>query len=716
MKDFPRNTPRSGGVRFVPHNALSGVATCRGDCRRHSFEPGAVVRPETVAADDPAASAAPDPGVHHRRWTALLWPALGAGLALWAIRHAFGPGLPSGTDIGGNLERIQFGLAHFAEDGHVDGWFPRSMLGYQEFLIYGPGLSWLVGVVEVCTFGLLSVAGALKVVVIGAYVATPAAMAYLGRSVGLDRWAAGLVGIAALTVSSDRGGGLEGLFLTGLVSQHVALPVLLVGLGAIVRVWRGERNGARAIAVAAVAFLLITHPPSVVLFVWLAVVLVGAVMAFDPSARRIRRGLRGVGRVGAIAAGTTAFWLVPAAAHHDLTGPVTSFDTAGLAETLRLLLDGQRGYHGWMGRLALVAILIALVAGVRGWRDPARRVVLILAVVGPAALVGAVLMQEWAGPGSLIGLQLNNRGLVVYALLALLPLGWVASAVAVVLRRRMAVAGPVVIAGAILLVVIKALSPLAHHVATVTPVPAMYAAAQYLHDNVATTARFVVHDAPGRRRELGVEVPARWLGWKADRDELNAFVPEVAPEPDLIGLVATPLDLLNVDDWVDHVRRLAVSHIVTWDDNDRVALEESQSVREVLRSGLIAVFAIVPKPGAPVGSLVDVPSVSSQHVDDGDVRVVYTSASADDAPVALGWSPKWHATVDGRPVPTRRSTDNELLVALPAGTHQLVLRFTSDGADALGRWITVVTILALIAGWQRSRARIANDRRVGAPS
>ena len=162
-------------------------------------------------------------------------------------------------------------------------------------------------------------------------------------------------------------------------------------------------------------------------------------------------------------------------------------------------------------------------------------------------------------------------------------------------------------------------------------------------------------------------------------------------------------------DWVDQVRRLAVTHIVTWDDTDREALEGSQTVREVMRSGVIAVFAIQARPDAPVGSLVDIPGISSEHVDDATVRIEYSLPSRTDVVVALGWSPKWRATVDGRHASVHRTSDNRLSVSLPAGTHHLVLHFASDGADALGRAITVLTILALFTRRQILRARRRRD-------
>jgi hypothetical protein len=636
------------------------------------------------------------PALTRRIVAGRVWPAVALVLALWALHRSFGPGLPTGTDITGHLERIQFGLTDLLFAGHLDGWFPRSMVGYEEFLLYGPGITWLVGALQLITFGLLPSVSALKIVIVAAFIAIPPAMAYLSRSLGLNRWASWAAGLLALTVSSDRGGGIEGVFSTGLVSQHVALPVLLIALGAIVRIWNGERGRTRIIAIGTVSFLLITHPPSLVLLAWLSLVVLAVLGLFEPAARGVRRGVFGLAPVALVVGGLTSWWLVPAIAHRDLTGQVTAFDNPGLGETLRLLFDGDRGYHGEMGRIALVAILAAAIVGLTGWRRPARRVALLYAVVGPVALIGALQLQTWLGSTSAIGLQLDDRGLVTYALLGLLPVAWLVSQTATTLADHWGAVGRSLVAAVVVVVGFKTLSPLAHRVATATPAPAMFTTAAYLHDHVPSGARFVVHDAPGRRYELGVETPARWLGWKADRDELNTFVPEVAPGPNLIRLVGTPLTPATVDAWVEQVRRLAVTHIVTWDDTDRDALETSPSVREVLRSGLIAVFAIIPGPGHPVGSLLNVTAITDQHVDDSGVSVTYTVTGSSDSEVAIGWSPKWHATVDGHDVRVRRSPTNDLLVSLPAGTHHLVLHFANDSADTLGLVITLATLSLLI--------------------
>src|SRR5207302_11449165 len=68
------------------------------------------------------------------------------------------------------------------------------------------------------------------------------------------------------------------------------------------------------------------------------------------------------------------------------------------------------------------------------------------------------------------------------------------------------------------------------------------------------------------------------------------------------------------------------------------------------------------------------------------------------ATIALAWSPKWHASVDGRSVPLEPSADQLLTLALPAGTHRLALDFRPDAWDRLGVAVSALT-LALCGAW-----------------
>jgi hypothetical protein len=131
------------------------------------------------------------------------------GLTLWMLAGLWGPEPPSGGDTMAHLVREEFAIHQLLP--RLDGWQPRFGLGYQQFLLYGPGFTWLVALVHWLGLGALSVAGALKVAAVLAVVALPLATAFLARSFGLDARAAGLAAILSLCVLSPFGGvGLPG--------------------------------------------------------------------------------------------------------------------------------------------------------------------------------------------------------------------------------------------------------------------------------------------------------------------------------------------------------------------------------------------------------------------------------------------------------------------------------------------------------------------------
>src|SRR2546423_10222917 len=130
-------------------------------------------------------------------------------------RAAWGGRPPAGDDVMAHLTRADFGLGHFGSffgHGRLDGWFSRFMLGHQEFLFYGPGFTWLLGLLRVLTFGALSTTGAMKVVTVASFVGFGPAAAFLARPLGLSPLASGLAGILALAVNNVFGVGLDSMF------------------------------------------------------------------------------------------------------------------------------------------------------------------------------------------------------------------------------------------------------------------------------------------------------------------------------------------------------------------------------------------------------------------------------------------------------------------------------------------------------------------------
>ena len=154
-------------------------------------------------------------------------------------RHLWGGRPPAGDDVMAHLTRADFGLSHFwsfLAHGRLDGWMPRFMLGHQEYLFYGPGFTWMVGLVRLMSLGFLSTSGALKVVAVLSFVAFGPAAIFLARSMGLSAAASAIGGVLALAVNNIFGVGLSGMFVIGLVPQQVAAVFALLALGGALRI------------------------------------------------------------------------------------------------------------------------------------------------------------------------------------------------------------------------------------------------------------------------------------------------------------------------------------------------------------------------------------------------------------------------------------------------------------------------------------------------
>jgi hypothetical protein len=141
-------------------------------------------------------------------------------------------------------------------------------------------------------------------------------------------------------------------------------------------------------------------------------------------------------------------------------------------------------------------------------------------------------------------------------------------------------------------------------------------------------------------------------------------------------------------------------------------LRASGRFRSVWSNEPLAVLEVVPDRGQPrPAALVSATSpLRARLADAGDdhVTIRYESKRASDTQVAIGWSPKWHATVDGQPVQLRRGPDSIIHVTLPAGNHVLALHFEADASDRVGIVVSVTTLIALTVLLVRRRRRAAD--------
>jgi hypothetical protein len=619
------------------------------------------------------------------------------GLALWLLAGLWGPNPPSGDDTMAHLVRAEFTIRQLSPHFKLDGWQPQFGTGYQQFLFYGPGFTWLVALVHALSFGTLSIPGAFTVASALSYLALPPSVAYLAASFGLGRRAAGIAAILSLCVASPYGSvGLPGTFGVGLIPAQLGGACFCLALGAILRVAAEPTRRRVMVAGAALAALFVTHAISALILAVFLVVIVPALLVTDRASGARLRGLAGA---VALAAGLAGFWLVPSFAHRDLRGILTSWINPLLPQRLGELFGGRILFH----RGVIWVLMGGLAFGAwRVWQG--RRWALGLVAAPLAYLVIADLFLRW-NPQNLVSVQLMNRGLGYVGVLLVLPLAVLLATVARTLRWWH-VGDALALAGAVALVLVG--GSVRGYVHQQTPASQLRAMAGELARVVPDGARFATQrEWPQEIGITGVTMPDNWLAWASGRDTLNIFNVESSTSP---GPDYEP-DRMTSQGAAEAARellRLGVTHVALTDEAAAKPMATSQFFQVIWRDPPMAVLAVRPVPGWPSpGSLLRTDAPAEAHLIRGEAEHLEIAVQSDRrllATVAVGWSPKWHAWVNGTPARLARSPEGLILLPLPPGASTVVLRFQQDGWDWLGIAATVATLLGLL-GWPLLRRR-----------
>ena len=654
---------------------------------------------------------------------------LAAACALWLVLGLWGPGVPPGIDTLAHLVRTEIGLQEIFSRGHVNGWAPGTGVGSEIFLFYGPGLALLTGALRIVCLGLLSTAGAFKVLLFLSFVILPLAVASMARAFGLSRRAAALAAVLSLAVSSTYGPGIEGTFASGLVPVQVAAPFMVFALGQAVRLWLTPRPGLIARLAAAVAAVVVIHPISAVILAALGattIVLLAVERAtvdrLEATAARRRPfqpALPGLERFGlpppertrdaivlsvaaaAVSAALAAFWLLPFLAHRDLRGALSGWITPGFATRIHEILDGKVLFRTHVVLFIVAAMIVALLV------EPERRGRLAL-VLAPLVYLFIAHEIQRRYPFNEIAFQLPNRGLGYAGLVAVLPLALVLDRLARPLVRALGRPAEALLLLVAVAVAVWPMTPLRKAADDDVAEPVMAAAARELRRLVPEHARFVTERQPAEGEATNVTGPPFWLALASGRNVVNAFAPETttAPEPMFVGDSMTTQE---PEQAADRLARAGVTHVVTTSERGAAHFEGSPRFVRLWSSAPIAIFAVRPAPDRPEPSTqvsTDGPA-GAEIVDLGNERLhVYVSARAPvTATLAVAWSPKWSARLDGRPVRLERASDGLLVVRVTPGTHDLRLAFGRDLWDRLGALVSAATLAG--GGWLLLRRRRA---------
>src|SRR5262249_55161170 len=128
----------------------------------------------------------------------------------------------------------------------------------------------------------------------------------------------------------------------------------------------------------------------------------------------------------------------------------------------------------------------------------------------------------------------------------------------------------------------------------------------------------------------------------------------------------------------------------------------------------IGIFAVRSRAGQPdPASLIETDAPATARLARSDperLRIDVDATRAVRARVAVAWSPKWHATVDGRAVRLVQTDGGLMNVRLPAGGSTLELSYEPGVWDRIGVVISALELVVLATLgvlWWRARTRRA---------
>lgn len=626
---------------------------------------------------------------------------------LWLTHKGFLARTPAGTDVMAHVARTDAGM-HLLRQGRTDGWFPVFGSGYRLWAVYGPGLTIASAAVRVASLGVVHPARSFAVLGSLSIALLPPAMAVLCRELGLTRRAALIAGTLTLYGGTSVGGGLSGLYTTGLVPQAVAAPAQLLVLAGLVRVARTGSVRVLAATALGVAWLLVLHPISLVVAVFIAPGLLLTVRRPWSGANVAKAA--GAGLWGAAAA---AFWLIPAVQHRDLRGPLSAFDTPSLLDRLGDVAAGDVLYPQVLAVAVALGLAMALGAATRP--GAARRwLAAPLTALAYLVLGHVAVSQRWS-PGEL-WIQLPNRGLALAGCLLLIPLAVVAADAIARLREPVALrlTAATTIALALLAPVVLT-GPLDPPQSAPAPSADLQAVARLLKAEALPPARHLLVE-PSPFVPLGTSEPSRWLASASGSPTAQLYFAEATGNPGAGVLPGQVLEELAPTDALGPLRRAGITHLIATTPVPAQRLDGVPGYRLVETDGTLAVYAIDPEPGSPdVRDLLQPDGDAPRRQDAVLTAVLEPSAEETyrwrvgsrvdgDRPAAVdavvvapvAYDPGWVLEIDGRSAPTSASSEGLIRFSVPSGDHDVALRFTGGERPWAAIAISVLAIAAAL--------------------
>jgi hypothetical protein len=654
---------------------------------------------------------------------------LSVAVSLWWSRGIWADGLPMGTDMGAHVVRADLALDQFTR-ARWDGWQARFGLGYQQSLFLGPGFNLLVALIEAATAGTISTVAAVKAAMVVSHAALPPAVALLAAAFGLHKRAVGAAALLTLGITVSLGGaGLAGLFVFSLLPNALgAVFTVLATAGAVFTVRRPTVPRVVGTAVS-LALVLVTHPwAAIVAVLFVPLFLVGAGAEWltrggvavwrAPAERSWRlleepaRRLAALAISGVLAGALAGIQMLPVAVHRDLKVTNASFPSAPVLARLADALAGSDFLRPYLMLLVLAGLMYVARLAIAG-----RPMALPLALT-PVLMLAVVGAAQGLLSGKTVALQLLNRSLFFIAILGVLAAAVLVGDLGAALAHwahdltdrsaRLAVAASIAVPVLVPLALVTLTeAPPGEAAATVDPPSAVHHAAEQLRARVAPTGRFVVqHPTTWVGPRDQAFLPQLWLAWASGRNALNVFNIE-SSAVDKPVYEGDELERLPPAVEADTLVRYGVTHVLLFQPEKVPDLLAHERFRTVWREDGLILVEVLGRDGrvSPVPVVSGPTATAGRVVRDDPEHLAFELEPGPGGPVtlAVGWSPKWRARVNGQPVRLGRDAENLLTVDLPAGPATVELDFGPDLADGAGTACTLAAAVVSVLLLRRAR-------------